>query len=145
MENGTLLLKAIADDTRLNMLELLLNHHYCVGALARRLKLTEAAISQHLKVLREAGLIIGEKRGYFIHYSVNRGELKKLAQWFDELASTQTKECRPDEEDCTQKKQGMCHVHQSGGECSEETRLYCHGQEKDGKDSGRGNCGCHHI
>jgi ArsR family transcriptional regulator len=70
MENTTIVLKAIADDTRLKTVKLLLRHNYCVGALARRLDLTEAVISQRLKVLREAGLLIGEKRGYFMHYAV---------------------------------------------------------------------------
>lgn len=56
----SLVLKAIADETRMKILTLLLEHNYCVRALARSLELSEAAISQHLKVLREAGLLIGE-------------------------------------------------------------------------------------
>jgi len=54
------LLKAIADDTRMNILTLLLRHNYCVRALANELNLSEATISQHLKVLREAGVLVGE-------------------------------------------------------------------------------------
>ena len=68
-------LKAIADATRMNILTLLLKHNYCVRALANELELTEATISQHLKVLREAGLLVGERRGYFMHYLVNRSVL----------------------------------------------------------------------
>ena len=60
-------LKAIADETRMSILKLLLRHNYCVRALANELNLTEATISQHLKVMREAGLLTGEKRGYFMH------------------------------------------------------------------------------
>ena len=41
-------LKAIADETRLKILMLLLRHNYCVRALANELKLSEATISQHL-------------------------------------------------------------------------------------------------
>ena len=48
----TNVLKAIADETRMNILMLLLRHNYCVRALANELNLTEATISQHLKVLR---------------------------------------------------------------------------------------------
>jgi len=127
MENTALVLKAIADDTRLKIVKLLLKHNYCVGALARRLELTEAAISQHLKVLREAGLLIGEKRGYFMHYDVDRDQLRVLAAEFKELAAIQRQACKPEEEGCMQKKQEKCRAHKSGEKCSEEVRFACHG------------------
>jgi ArsR family transcriptional regulator, arsenate/arsenite/antimonite-responsive transcriptional repressor len=75
-------LKALADGTRLRLLTLLLTHDLCVGALAHRLEISEAAVSQHLQVLRKAGLIKGEKRGYWTHYSVERDVLRQFA---DEL------------------------------------------------------------
>ena len=43
-------LKAIADETRMNILKLLLRHNYCVRVLANELNLTEATISQHLNI-----------------------------------------------------------------------------------------------
>ena len=49
----TLVLKAIADETRLKIITLLLRHNYCVRALARKLELSESGVSQHLKVLRK--------------------------------------------------------------------------------------------
>ena len=57
-------LKALGDSSRLNLINILLKSDLCVGALARMLKLSEPALSQHLKLLREAGLVRGEKRGY---------------------------------------------------------------------------------
>jgi ArsR family transcriptional regulator len=98
MENTTIVLKAIADDTRLKIITLLLKHNYCVGALARRLDLTEAAISQHLKVLREVGLLIGEKRGYFMHYAVDREQLRALAKEIETLAEIEREACKPEDE-----------------------------------------------
>ena len=56
------LFKALADGTRLKIVRLLLEHRRCVRALARELELSEAAVSQHLKVLREAGIVIGQSR-----------------------------------------------------------------------------------
>ncbi|MGN1383084.1 MAG: ArsR/SmtB family transcription factor, partial [Eubacterium sp.] len=53
---------------------------FCVRALSRRLGISEAAVSQHVKVLKKAGLIEGEKRGYFVHYTVNRGLLRDLGR-----------------------------------------------------------------
>ena len=85
MNNNVEILKALADSNRFKLVELLLQHDYCVGALAKRLELTEAAVSQHLKSLREAGLVWGEKRGYFTHYSVNKDVLKNLSEEFMRL------------------------------------------------------------
>ena len=83
----TLVLKALADETRMRILTLLLGHNYCVRALAKSLKLTEATISQHLKVMREAGLLTGEKRGYSMHYAVKRAVLRELARELEALAA----------------------------------------------------------
>ena len=58
-------LKAIADETRLKIIKLLLGHDYCVKGLAKRLDISESAVSQHLKLLKEIGILEGEKRGYY--------------------------------------------------------------------------------
>lgn len=49
----------------------------CVNALARRLGVTQSAVSQHLRVLRQAGLVRGERRGPFVHYSLNQAGLEQ--------------------------------------------------------------------
>ncbi|OWZ83314.1 ArsR/SmtB family transcription factor [Natranaerobius trueperi] len=85
MLNKLKILKALSDPTRFKIIELLLRNDFCVGALSNRLNITEAAISQHLKVLREAGLIWGEKRGYFTHYSVKQEVFKELSEEFSNL------------------------------------------------------------
>ncbi len=87
-------LKAIADDTRLKLLECLLTKNYCVKALAEEISISESAVSQHLKILREADLVIGEKRGYFVHYSVKRDKLKLIAREIEKLASTKVAQCK---------------------------------------------------
>ena len=81
-----LILKALAEENRMRIITLLLEHPYCVRALAKKLDISEAAVSQHLKILREAGLLAGEKRGYFMHYSVDREALRALARELDRLA-----------------------------------------------------------
>ncbi len=90
MADLTEMLKALADDSRLKMVVLLLKWDYCVGALARKLDLTESAVSQHLKVLRMAGLVTGEKRGYYTHYQVDRNLLMALAEQLKTLASSRS-------------------------------------------------------
>jgi len=78
-------LKALGDETRYRLVKLLLQHDYCVGALARQLDISESAISQHLKILRNAGIVKGEKRGYFTHYYIDRYLLGSAAKKLAEL------------------------------------------------------------
>jgi len=72
---------ALADPTRLKLVKLLCRQHdpnvLCVNALAGFLGVTQSAVSQHLRVLKAIGLVKGERRGYHIHYFVNRDVLEK--------------------------------------------------------------------
>jgi ArsR family transcriptional regulator, arsenate/arsenite/antimonite-responsive transcriptional repressor len=63
-------LKAIADPTRLRMLELLARQSaaLCVCEITDQFTLHQPTISHHLRLLREAGLIAGEKRGTWSYY-----------------------------------------------------------------------------
>jgi DNA-binding transcriptional ArsR family regulator len=72
------LFKVLSVDTRVRMILLLRERPLCVNALARALGITPAAVSQHLRVLRDANIVSGEKRGYFVHYRVNEAT---LAEW----------------------------------------------------------------
>ena len=74
------LLKALADETRFRIINLLLTHDLCVGALAGHLKLSKAAVSQHLQILRKSGLVRGEKRGYWTHYSVDKSAIHQISE-----------------------------------------------------------------
>ena len=80
-------LKSLSDEKRLELVKLLLTHDLCVGALAQHLRLSEAAVSQHLKILREAGLVKGEKRGYWTHYMVEKNKLNELAEFLRGLTN----------------------------------------------------------
>jgi DNA-binding transcriptional ArsR family regulator len=79
--------KVLSDETRFKLVNLLLTHDLCVGALAHHLGISEAAVSQHLKQLREAGLIKGEKRGYWTHYMVEKKKLNQLAEVLRKLTN----------------------------------------------------------
>jgi ArsR family transcriptional regulator len=73
-------LKALSDETRFRIINLLLSHDLCVGALAGHLNISKAAVSQHLQILRKAGLVRGEKRGYWTHYSVDKSAIHHIAE-----------------------------------------------------------------
>lgn len=115
--NNSPLYRALADDTRRNIILLLLRHSYCVSALARRLNISESAVSQHLKILRQAMLLHGEKRGYYMHYDIDREKLRDLAREIEAMADT----TRAETEDASAA---------DGRGCSEEVRRFCHGASK---------------
>lgn len=80
------IMKSLGDETRYNLVKLLLQHDFCVGALAKRLNMSKSAVSQHLKILRNAKIVKGEKRGYFTHYYVDRELLREIANEIVELS-----------------------------------------------------------
>jgi len=67
--------KAFSDETRLRLVktlaELRPDDALCVNALAAILGVSQPAVSQHLAVLRAADLVIGERRGYHVHYRLS--------------------------------------------------------------------------
>ena len=84
MKDLSTALKALADHNRLKILCLLKQSQYCVRSLACRLEITESAVSQHLKVLRENGLVEGHKCGYWTHYRICREALQQVLARMEE-------------------------------------------------------------
>jgi ArsR family transcriptional regulator len=79
IDDEAALFAVLADPTRLKLLRLLAQQKepnaLCVNALAYQLGVTQSAISQHLRLLKSAGLAKGERRGYRIHYFLNEEAL----------------------------------------------------------------------
>jgi len=79
IEEQATLFGVLSDPTRLKLLRLLSKQEepnaLCVNALAYQLGVTQSAISQHLRLLKSAGLVKGERRGYRIHYFLNEEAL----------------------------------------------------------------------
>jgi ArsR family transcriptional regulator len=65
--------KALADPTRFRILQRIANaRESCCGELARDFPITQATVSQHLKVLTEAGLVEARREGQFNYYRMRR-------------------------------------------------------------------------
>jgi ArsR family transcriptional regulator len=74
--------KAVADPVRLRLLSMIASHaggEACVCDLTGAFDLTGPTISHHLKVLRESGLITGERRGTWVYYRVHSEVLGRLS------------------------------------------------------------------
>jgi DNA-binding transcriptional ArsR family regulator len=72
--------KVLSVHTRVRMVELLRDRSLCVNSLARTLDITPAAVSQHLRILRDADIVTAQKRGYFVHYRINEATLTEWNQ-----------------------------------------------------------------
>ncbi len=73
------LAKALGHPARVRVMRLLLAHDACYcGELVLELDLAQATVSQHLKVLKDAGLIVGEIEGLRICYCASRQRLAEL-------------------------------------------------------------------
>jgi len=79
------ILKVLAVDTRVRILRLLKGRALCVNALAAQLDVTQGAVSQHLRVMRDAGLVIDTKHGLFVHYRLSEETLATWREAIDRL------------------------------------------------------------
>ena len=85
MEGSVKTLKALSNEARLMIVRFLSKQPMCVNALACRLGISQPAVSQHLKVLENAGLVRGDKQGYWVHYRLVPGNLQKCAAFIQDL------------------------------------------------------------
>jgi ArsR family transcriptional regulator, arsenate/arsenite/antimonite-responsive transcriptional repressor len=77
------LFKALGDETRLEIVGLLAaaGTELCACDIESHFQLSQPTISHHLKILREAGLLTGERRGTWIYYALDRGTLSLLSEF----------------------------------------------------------------
>ena len=78
-------LKAIADPTRREILNLLKAGQLNAGEITAHFDVSAAAVSRHLSVLKEADLIRDKREGKFIIYELNASVLEEIMLWIAEL------------------------------------------------------------
>ncbi|WP_138417910.1 ArsR/SmtB family transcription factor [Aquibacillus sediminis] len=72
MDKAAMVLKLLGDKTRLTMVKLLENNDCCVCEFVEIFQASQPSISQHLRKLRDVGLVKEERRGQWIFYSINQ-------------------------------------------------------------------------
>jgi ArsR family transcriptional regulator len=80
---------ALSDETRLRLIEKLKEGEQCVCDLTETFKTGQSRLSFHLRVLKDAGLVIDRPEGRWIYYALNRDairELEELVSWLKEPA-----------------------------------------------------------
>ena len=78
-------LKALADPTRREILNLLKSGKKSAGEISDRFDITAAAISRHLSVLKDADLIEDTRDGKYIFYDLNASVLEEIMLWITDL------------------------------------------------------------
>ena len=87
MKKTAELFKILSVDKRIEIVELLKKEAMSVNVLAEALGITQSAVSQHLRVLKGAGLVNDERQGYWIYYSLNRDVLEKCRQRLNRICT----------------------------------------------------------
>lgn len=81
--NGAAVLDALGDPTRRAIIERLVEHPAAVGELAASLPVSRPAVSQHLKVLKDAGLVLVDQAGTRRIYRVDPSGIEALRAYLD--------------------------------------------------------------
>ena len=79
------MLKALGEPTRLKIYQALLERKHCVRSLSKKLGISESAISQHMKIMKDADLVYGEKFGYHTHYLPLQEAVDFLTEQFQKM------------------------------------------------------------
>ena len=93
LQRASQLLKLLGDPTRLKMMKLLKSHECCVCEFVEIFKMSQPAISQHLRKLRDIELVKEERRGQWIFFSINESHedytfIKSILEHLPEQSET---------------------------------------------------------
>ncbi len=74
--------KALNDPTRREILQLLQEKDMTAGEIVDRFNISAPSISHHLDLLKQAKLVIAEKDGQYVYYSLNTTVVDEIMKWF---------------------------------------------------------------
>lgn len=82
-----IIFKALNDPTRREILQLLQERDMTAGEIVERFKISGPSISHHLDLLKQAKLVIAEKEGQYVYYSLNTTVVDEILKWFMQFKS----------------------------------------------------------
>lgn len=83
-------MKALSDPIRRQILEMLKSGRQSAGEIAKNFPVSDAAVSKHLSILKEADLIRDTREGKFIFYELNTSVLEEVMLWLTALKGDKT-------------------------------------------------------
>ncbi len=126
-EQQVLCFKALSDETRLKILEMLTMGELCACKILEKFNFTQPTLSYHMKLLSQAGLVTGRKEGKWTYYSLNEVELQAAGDYFTRLMKAIPEEhcvlCGKSREEW-EKSQCECCKEETVMETSKKIKLY---------------------
>ena len=77
--------KAFCDENRLQILEMLREGEKCACHILEEMQITQPTLSHHMKILCDAGVVVGRKEGKWMHYSISEIGLENVMNYLNEL------------------------------------------------------------
>ena len=98
------LLKALSDETRIKILDMLSGGELCACDILEEFKITQPTLSYHMKTLCDSGLVYSRRDGIWMKYSINKDVLDSIRILFDDIGGKISKgKVLNESEDC------ICH------------------------------------
>ena len=91
--------KALSDVTRRKIIRLLRERDLTAGEIAEHFNMTKPSISHHLNSLKQARLVLDERHGQHIVYSLNTTVVQEVMGWFLEIIAGEEQESKPEGEE----------------------------------------------
>lgn len=86
-KNDTIIFKALCDEKRLSILELLKGGEKCACVLMKELNIAQSALSYHMKILCESGIVTSRQEGKWTHYTISKSGREYAIKRLTELTS----------------------------------------------------------
>ena len=86
-KNDTIIFKALCDEKRLSILELLKGGEKCACVLMEELNIAQSALSYHMKILCESGIVTSRQEGKWTHYTISKSGREYAIKGLTELTS----------------------------------------------------------
>lgn len=86
-ELGSVMIKAIAEPIRLQILDILSNGEMCACEILQNLAITQPTLSHHMKALTASGWVVAQKKSTWMYYSVNQEAVDQLHQYMLNLTT----------------------------------------------------------
>lgn len=90
-KSHSLSMKALSDETRLKIFEMLSHNELCACEILEEFNITQPTLSYHMKSLSESGLIESRKDGIKTLYSINKNNLERLREFIDSISENLNK------------------------------------------------------
>ena len=84
-KRAAVMFKAFCDENRLQILELLQDGERCACRLLEEMQITQPTLSHHMKILCDAGVVVGRKEGKWMHYSISNQGMEEARKCLQQL------------------------------------------------------------